>query len=196
MTAAKPALIREPLRQRAGSRFRFALPLAALLLVLPSCGLLPSSHYGISTLPFTAEQGWVQLPTRRWLLNPGIDLDIALFCPAQSCTGEQAFVARVELSGRETGFADLLARDPAQALSATKATTPRRDSQRVRREDVTPLAVAGWSGGSLAIRSRKAGSATAQAAVVARREGPRATVVIAVAPTRDAAIRRLAQAVE
>lgn len=195
MTAAKHALVREPLRQRAGARFRFGLSLAALLL-LPSCGLLPPLNYNVTTLPFTAEQGWVQLPTRRWLLNPGIDLDIALFCPAQTCAGEQSFVARFELSGREAGFADLLARDPGQALSATSPTTPRRDSQRISRQHVTPLAVAGWAGGSLSIHSRKTGSATAEVAVMARREGARAFVMMAVAPTRAAAIRRVAQAAE
>lgn len=189
-------MIRESLHRRRGSRFRLVLPLLALVSGLPSCGLLPPLHYTISTLPLTVEQGWVQLPTRRWLLNPGLDLDIATFCPSATCAHEQAFVARFELSGPETGFADLLASDPVRTLSSARPTYQRRGQRAVSRADVTPLALADWRGGSVRLASPRHGTNSAYVAVIARRDGGQAWVMIAVAPSREGAIRHLSAAAE
>ena len=170
------------------------------LLLLPSCGLLPSSHYALATLPLSAEQGWVQLPTRRWLLNPGISPDAMLFCPAETC-GEQVFIARLELTGREIGFAEQLMRNPVRTLAAVRSTQSRRDRQSVSRADVTPLTVAGWMGGSVSLETRIVpGKVThakaAQVAVVAKRDGDRAWLMMSVASTSDVALSRLKLALE
>lgn len=178
-----------------GSRLRLVLTCAALLLAAPSCGLLPSSHYKLTTLPFSPEQGWVPLPTARWLVNPGIEPDALMFCPRDNCA-EQAFVARMELTGRETGFADLLINDPVRALTSASPTHQSRHKQSVARADVTPLALAGWTGGSVRLMSRKNRTKAAHVAVVARREGQNAWVMFAVAATSLAAIQQLRQALD
>jgi hypothetical protein len=172
--------------------------IAALVLpsFLPSCGLLPASHYSPSTLPFPVEQGWVQLPVARWLVNPGIEPDVMLFCPPESCA-QQVFVARMELTGREAGFADLLIADPARALGLARPTHPKpRNRAVVKRSDVTPLTLGGWAGASVILAARQDGAKVAHVAVVARREGSRALAMMAVAPTQESALAKLRQALE
>lgn len=199
MIAAPP--LQRPETRRAGAAALRWLALGALGLAIPGCMPVPQ-HYSLSALPLTAEQGWVQLPTRRWLVNPGINLAIALFCPAESCAHEPAFVARFELDGTEAGFADLLARDPAAALSATRPSRARQGGARtgsgvvapVGTRDVSPLVIAGWSGGSVRLESRQGSGKAAEIGLVARREQGRAVVLMAVAPTRKAVIRHLAAA--
>ncbi|MGL4440877.1 MAG: hypothetical protein ACRCUE_16570 [Bosea sp. (in: a-proteobacteria)] len=185
-----------------GSHLRFGLIAGAMLLGLPSCGLLPSSHYALTTLPLSPEQGWVQLPTARWLVNPGIEPEALLFCPATNCT-QQAFVARMELTGREAGFAALLISDPPRALSAARPTHKGRSRQQpVSRAAVVPLALSGWSGGSFSIEARKGKSTgngtrkAAHVAVVARRDGPRTWLMMVVAPTSDTVTHQLRLATE
>lgn len=185
----------ELMQKLPGSGFRLMLLLAVTLLSLPSCGLLPRSHYHIIALPLSPEQGWVQLPTARWLVNPGIAPDALLFCPRETC-GQQAFVARMELTGRETGFADLLMRDPARALASTSPTHKSRHKHPVSRNDVTPVSVAGWSGASVRLESRKSPGKVAHVAVVARRTSDRTYLMMAVAATSDDVAQQLRLALE
>lgn len=166
-----------------------------ILLALPSCGLLPSSHYSLTALPLSPEQGWVQLPTARWLVNPGIEPDTLMFCPRENCA-QQAFVARIELNGPEAAFADRLISDPARILAMSTPTHRSRRAPPVSRADVSPITLGGWSGASVRLESRKAWSKSAHVALLARREGPRAWVMIAVAPTADAALQLLRLALD
>jgi hypothetical protein len=178
-----------------GSRLRFGFALAAML-ALPSCALLPASHYALTTLPFSPDEGWVQLPTARWLVNPGIQPDTLLFCPPDHC-GPPSIIARIELSGRETGFADLLIADPVRALSGARPTHQNSKRQPpASRADVTPLSLPGWSGGSVSLEARKGPAKAAHVAVVARRDGQRAVVFMAVSTTSEAAIAGIMRATQ
>lgn len=199
---------RSPLSRSIVSRPRAGIGIAlrnatlgiVALLGLQSCSLVPSSHYALTTLPFSSEQGWVQLPNRRWLLNPGISPDAMLFCPQENC-GEQVFIARIELTGKETGFADKLIRDPVRLLASARPTHRSRHPQPVQRSDVSPLVIAGWAGAHISVKSRQARNATVQGnpahvAIVAKREAERAWLMLAVARTHDIAIGRLKHALE
>ncbi len=182
-------LKREPRQERSGSRCRERTGILASVVagaVLTAC----VNHYQPTTLPLPVSEGWVQLPTARWLTNAGIEPGAMMFCPRETC-GQQVLVARMELTGEERGVADLIARDPASFVARTRPTYPANTSRtklpRASRMEVRSLEIGDWRGGVVTLRSAKDTSRAAHVAVLASSHGAQARLVLTVAETGEAA---------
>ena len=180
---------REPRQERSGSRFHDSTAIIASVLVgavLTAC----VSHYQPTTMPLPVSEGWVQLPTARWLTNPGIEPGTMMFCPQDTC-GQQVLVARIELTGQERSIADLIARDPATFVAQARPTrssgTPKTRPPRASRMEVRPLTIGDWRGGIVRLESVKDSSRAAHVAVLASSSGARAQLVMTVAESGDLA---------
>ena len=180
---------REPLRKRAGSRFHDAVGIIASVLAgaaLTAC----VSHYQPSILPLPVSEGWVQLPTARWLTDTGIQPGVITFCPLETC-GQQVLIARMDLTGKERSVAELIARDPAAFVARARPTDPRNTSRTKRsgrsRTIVKPLNVGHWQGAVVSFESVKGQAKSAHVAVLASSSGAQAQLVMTVAESSEAA---------
>ena len=178
---------REPRRKLAGSRFRLSAFVTASVLtgaLLAAC----VNHYQPSFLPLPVSEGWVQLPTARWLTDPGIEPGTVMFCPREPC-GQQVLVARMDLTGKERWVAGLVARDPAgfvaRSLSAQQPRISGTRPSRASRSTVTPLTIGAWRGAVVRLESVKDRARAAHVVVLAMSDGPQAHLVMTVAESAE-----------
>ncbi len=186
MTAQATTGAQKPGCQAASWRLRMASMVAIAILGLPSCGKLPALNHRLSALPLSPAQGWVFLPTARWLLNAGIEPTELVLCPRDACA-EQSFVTRMELTGLERSFADRVASDPVRTLGLAKPGRLNVKAPAKRTIDIIPLAIGPWRGGLVRLGSSKDPDRAAHVAVLARRDGDAAHLLMAVATTAEAA---------
>ncbi len=180
---------REPRHEREGSRFRVASGIIASVLagaIFTAC----VNHYQPSTLPLPVSEGWVQLPTARWLTNPGIEPGTITFCPRETC-GQQVLIARMDLTGKERNIAELIARDPASFVAQARPTYPPRTSRKKlsggSRATIRPLTIGDWRGAVVRLENTKDLAKAAHVAVLASSNGGRAQLVMTVAESGEVA---------
>jgi hypothetical protein len=177
-------------------RLVLAFALALTAAVTASCGgALPIGHHVLSDLPLSADDGWIPLPTGRWLLAGDIEPEALLICPAAMCA-DPGLVARINLKGAERAMAERLSRDPVGTLTGAVRKPARTTSAQASRTVVTSLAIGDWRGGMVRIESLRDRGRAAHVVVLARTVASDSRLLVTVAPEAEMAEARARLAVE